>query len=615
MLKSWTGSQNFCTYPHIMNKSLTQKKAARACAVSAVLAVFLMPLQVSLEGRTVSVQMQSGVNGILAPSPKPVNHDEPKGFFAGLWDALGFSNDNDGSARYTALSSRDARIYAQIFAAQDKGDISGAKALISNISDKRLMGHVLAQRYLATDYKASYGELKSWMAQYASLPQAQKIYALASSRGSALGLKTPQEQYSLASMREPTMQKAKTAEGSAKERLVISQDKNKALESARMMYNGQSAKALTLALSAANRSAQAAPQAGWVAGLIYWKKGDYENAAKYFSIAGSSEYASSWQASAGAYWAGRAYKQMGNRMAARKFNVMAARHTHTFYGLLASHDLNQKPKLSWDKPNFTRAREAMLQKTTAGQRAFALVAAGQYSMAEEELLNLDYQSQPELKEASMAYAAHIGLPSVAMRLAGYLMKDNGDHYDSALYPVSPWDPEGGYTVDPALVHAVMRQESRFNTKALSQSGASGLMQLMPSTASYIAQKQGYGDDVTHTHPEMNVRLGQDYLSYLLENSAVKGDVVSMLVAYNAGPGNLRKWQEKSGDNTDMLLFIETIPVKETREYVKRVMTNYWIYRDRAGQPLNTLADLSAGKPAQYANEVSTGSYQLAAANQ
>jgi hypothetical protein len=74
----------------------------------------------------------------------------------------------------------------------------------------------------------------------------------------------------------------------------------------------------------------------------------------------------------------------------------------------------------------------------------------------------------------------------------------------------------------------------------------------------------------------------------------------MAVAYNAGPGNLAKWQEDLSANVkDPLLFIETIPAPETRNYVERVLANYWIYSLRMGQPTPSLDAVTAGRPARY----------------
>jgi soluble lytic murein transglycosylase-like protein len=191
-----------------------------------------------------------------------------------------------------------------------------------------------------------------------------------------------------------------------------------------------------------------------------------------------------------------------------------------------------------------------------------------------------------------------------------LLEREGEYLDAALYPIAPWAPQNGFTVDPALVHAVMRQESKFDVSARSARGAMGLMQIMPTTARYVSP----GSVPDLKSPRVNVKVGQDYLTYLLKDKHVSGDMMKLLVAYNAGPGNLSKWLRNMEGHDDPLLFIEMIPVKETREYVERVMASYWMYRLRDGKDVPSLRAVSRGEPAEYA-AFNDGAYRLAMAGQ
>ena len=104
-----------------------------------------------------------------------------------------------------------------------------------------------------------------------------------------------------------------------------------------------------------------------------------------------------------------------------------------------------------------------------------------------------------------------------------------------------------------------------------------------------------------TDPRFNMKLGQDYVDYLLKYRGIDGDIISMLIAYNAGPGNLQKWRKRiKGHENDPLLLIEMLPVKETRDYVEHVMSNYWVYSIRDGQMPQSLASLAKGKYHKYA---------------
>src|SRR3546814_18015077 len=101
---------------------------------------------------------------------------------------------------------------------------------------------------------------------------------------------------------------------------------------------------------------------------------------------------------------------------------------------------------------------------------------------------------------------------------------SSDLVDAALYPIPPWQPASGFTVDRALIYAMMRQESGFNTRALSPDGARGLMQLMPRTASYIAQNRRYHGNARHElyDTSATLDLGQRSIAYLLVHERVPG---------------------------------------------------------------------------------------------
>jgi len=173
--------------------------------------------------------------------------------------------------------------------------------------------------------------------------------------------------------------------------------------------------------------------------------------------------------------------------------------------------------------------------------------------------------------------------------------------------------------------AIMRQESRFEPRLVSRAGAAGLMQLMPETARDMGIREGdaSGDDSATERrrlfdPQWNLLLGQRYVASLLASPSIAGNLVHLAVAYNAGPSNLVRWRHELEDIGDPLLFVESIPMRETRDYVHKVLANLWIYQMRLGQPLPTLDAMVAGAWPVYlsagdhnAQAVSDGATQVA----
>ncbi len=549
----------------------------------------------------------------------------------------------------TDLSAQNAVLYRKIFTWQAGGHWDKANELLGLLSDYRLRGHVLYQRYMhPTAYTASFDELLGWMDIYADHPDADKVYNLALARmpddfkgrirkpvqhngGGFSGYlaiandrdkpyRSPrtrsndQRNEIIALARTIRSDLSKGAPTRAYKRLLedergklldgVEYDRLRALIARSYMLEGKMDEALDMARASALRSAGKAPQAGWVAGLVMWRKHNYAQAARYFEIVAGSSYASPWTVAAGAYWASRSHMRAGRVKAASPWLRKAAAHPRTFYGLIATRALGWDYDFNWEIPPFTDFYRNELSSHPAAQRAMALVAAGQYHLAEAELKNLPVARDSELRNALLSYAEHTGLPAFSMRLAEAVPNPEGGFYDAALYPLAPWIPQGGYKVDKALIHALIRQESRFNPDAENRgSGATGLMQLMPTTASYVARTKDFRS-ATGRHilkdPQVNLDIGQRYVEELLYQDHIGTELFSLLIAYNAGPGNLRKWKrELSFMQNDPLLFIESIPMGETREFVERVMSNYWIYRLRLGQKTPSLDAVVEGGWARY----------------
>lgn len=564
------------------------------------------------------------------------------------------------------LEDDDALLYRKIFAYQATGEWDRADELMTGLRDLRLRGHILFQRYMhPTGYKADFGELASWMDNYADHPGADKIYKLARKRIPANyegSLREPVESRGINGYLEILSDRNKVyrsplqrtqvqldeisrlnkeidrdlAKGSpeAAQKKLDHDPARKLLDEAeydelraqianRYFVEGKPAKARELALESARRSGAQVPLAGWVGGLVAWQQGDYKAAAPLFELTANSPYSSEWTVAAGAYWASRAHMRAGRSQEVTYWLRRAATHPRTFYGLIATRALGWDFDFNWTMPTYTAEHKKLLMQYPGARRAMLLVEAGQFHLAEQELGRLDPKASPKLTEALLAFANRAGLPSYAMRLASSITAPSGRLYDAALYPMLPWTPQSGFKVDRALIHALIRQESRFNPMAESGSGATGLMQLMPATASFISGKREYRSrEGRHSlkDPQVNLDIGQRYVEDLLRQDLISTELFSLVIAYNAGPGNLKKWKDAyQSMQDDPLLFVESIPMGETRAFVERVMANYWIYRLRMEQPTPTLDAVAEGEWAHYirlddtkqAQSLSEKSYLLA----
>lgn len=154
------------------------------------------------------------------------------------------------------------------------------------------------------------------------------------------------------------------------------------------------------------------------------------------------------------------------------------------------------------------------------------------------------------------------------------------NFAKLLYPVKyseyVWQYSSKYNIDPYLVLAVIKAESNFNPEAKSNKKAHGLMQIMPDTGKWIAEKtavEGFKEEML-LEPELNIKMGCWYIDNLSKEFNRDTDLV--LAAYNGGRGNVKKWLNNRKYSYDGEK-LDNIPFKETDEYVKRVKTNYRIY--------------------------------------
>lgn len=534
------------------------------------------------------------------------------------------------------LSAEDEALYQRIFALGQLGNWSEADALLARVENPILVGHVLSQRYLHPTFsRAQTEELIRWLEAYADQPEAGRIRSLLQAKTKKRGkrplpLDPPVE--SVGEIEEPTSLTIAMSEADDESDEVID-SLQLAGEIRALLETGASASALHLLRSpraqrllsgenyaqlqsdilqleaeggdcgvqlgeCAQRSDSRAVDAAWWQGLDAWRNGNFEAATRQFEMVATGAIRSPWLASAGAFWAARGHLHAREPQSVNKWLTAAAAYPRTFYGLLARRIVGLPMPFNWRLTEEDRAAVARLQGTAAGRRALALIQIAEKGRAASELASLATIRDTDLLHGVMVAADRSGAANLALQLEQRLR--TAGQFDSAAFPIPRWQPEGGFQTDRALIYALIRQESQFNPRAVSRAGARGVMQLMPGTAHFVARTMGYFKDAGRlAKPEVNMALGQAYIERLLSDSSIGGDLFRLAAAWNGGPGNLERWQRGAAATDDPLLFIESIPARETRDFIERVLANLWIYRDRLGQSDPSLDALAAGEWPAY----------------
>ncbi|MDO5012347.1 MAG: lytic transglycosylase domain-containing protein [Pseudomonadota bacterium] len=527
------------------------------------------------------------------------------------------------------LTDADASLYEQIFMLQSKEKITTAQKLEKQLTDPLLMNEVLYQRYTSKTYRTRGAELNAWMKQYYDMPGAVRISKIAKIKQAAVrkpvvpnmisggaSIETAQSEtwtakkYSGATDTKITKFKRAIRSGSSKTARQILSDplfKRKLTESdygrlaGRLSYlyytNGEFELAKKWGFVASDANSE---YGLWAMGLLYFKEEKFKESAKYFSQILKLEQINNARKTEAAFWAGRAADANGDRTTARNFWRVAAAHPMAFYGALSAVMLGDTPEYEFFEQDFTDDDIDALTETKYGRMALALLQVGQKDRAEEYLKYLiTARASDRTLHAVNSIATAYGLPRVSIQSAG-VVRDRGileiddDIIYSAQYPLPDWEPMGGWSIDRALLLAITKQESGFKTNAKSNAGANGLMQIMPSTARRVARQNNVAmSDIDMSNPEHNMFLGQQYIVDLLAHPNINNNIIKMLAAYNAGMGTVVKF-EKSFSTYDPLLYIESFPAYETRSYIKRVMSNMWLYRARLGQPLTSMEELANG---------------------
>ncbi len=534
------------------------------------------------------------------------------------------------------LSDRDAQHYARAFQQESVGQWGSANRELAQVSDPLLKGHLLARHYLTASSRPVIEELQAWMSEYSDLPQAEDIYKLAIDKGgksAAASIKSPlrgslkgtsvdttddganweemsfgddpktqqghafmQKLRAVFRSKHPELAEAILRDASLKDTDAADLDQMKLLAAMNHFTTGQAREAASLASDVADRSGDELPASYWLAGLSEWRMGNADKARHHFEHLAEAPSASGWMMAAGAFWAARANLVSHHPELVNHWLEIAATYPRTFYGLLARRVLGYETLFTWTSVPFTETDADVLMRVSGGRRALALLQIGQRQAAEDEIRKAYPWAGKSLRQSMLALAQSAEMEELSVRLGGM---SSGQANDSVAYPLPQWSPKNGWTMDRALIFAFIRQESRFNPSARSARGAGGLMQIMPATAAAITGSSRAKERLSD--PEYNLSLGQRYLTKLLSEDPVNGNLIYLAASYNAGPGKVAQWIDAFGRTDDPLLFVESLPSRETRTFIERIMTNYWIYRGRLGLPSASLDQIASGQWPTYDN--------------
>jgi soluble lytic murein transglycosylase len=525
------------------------------------------------------------------------------------------------------LSASDVSLYRQLFTAERNDEISRTKSLLAKISDPTLEGYAEAAR-LESSRNVTISELVDWLEKYRDLSVADSIYRLAVDHSTkkvrrhhktirvAVVTNIPAPStvprrtggYEDQELPEPSPSgsaaravlgqilsdikegQPQTAQGRLDSVRTSASAEDIAILSHRIaasyLAEGMDGPAFALATSVANTDPVL--QLEWDAGFSAYRLGRFKDAAPHLEKLAQNGGVQGKLRAQAAFWAARAHMQAGEPQPVIGLLAAAAKEEPSFYGLLAERVLGMDTETGFSDPVLHEADFTRLMKVPAARRAVALYQVGEREHVGNELNRAFVYNDETLDPAMAALGRDLGVTNIELRASeasaarGLLL--------TGLFPVPPYEPSGGYHIDKSLILAFARLESRFQNGSTSSAGAHGVMQLMPKTAELIA---GPGAAEQLNDPSYSMSLGQRYIAELLDR--LNGNLLELGGAYNAGPGAAQRWMTTKAGKDDPLLFIESIPVAETRSYVRRLMEYQWMYRRRFGEDAKSLDETARGQ--------------------
>ena len=546
----------------------------------------------------------------------------------------------NGFAFPQPLNPSDAVLVRQIFALQAQGKIADAEKATAQLSNRILLGPILADRYIGSYDKPTAPELEDWLGQYGDQPQAPAVAHVLQLRLKGKGGKMPQLP-TLAYLAPPNPSEgadldigpadngitrqpgldarvlglaqsgrfdtAVAAIAAAK----IDQPYGATLraEVARLAFaSGNNRFAANLAKTAIDEAHGKLGLPSFVAGLAAWRNGD-PAALGLFQDAAVAPQATPDLVASASFWAARAAINAHQSIVYLSWMRRAANSGAGFYAMLGQRVLGQDTPDNLGQQILGMADLEAVAALPAGARAFALLQVGQNHLAEEEFRHLypTIATNAGLRRAVMLISWKAGMATLASQIAA--LDPSRPAGSAVVIPPLSLFPQHGLHIDPSLLYALVRVESNFDPSAVSGVGARGLLQLMPATAAFMnkwgatqikRKANGLAD------PAYNLEMGQRYINYLGSQSQIDGDLIRILASYNAGPSETATWSNTKVAKRDPLLFIEMIPNTETRQFVFSVLRYSWAYASQLNLPVPSLDALAQGEFPRLAENTTQG---------
>jgi len=521
------------------------------------------------------------------------------------------------------LSEPDQQYYRDIFTAIAQENWTKVDDLLDDREPGLLHQIALAEYYThANSPRVSAEQVAAWFEMGTNLPQTEQLARLGLKRGLEFVPPLPKEQafvrqpYASKRLRPRSVDDGTMPEDISKE--ILQRIVNDDPDGARLLLDGidamlspaaraewrqrvawsyyienRDAAALAIAQTVAEGSGAWVAEGEWVVGLAAWRLGDCTTSARGFARA--AEISTNAELTTAAhFWAARALTRCRQPAQAADHLRAASRQDETLYGMLALEQLGQDVPAAYADADFAPSEWQQLRGINNVRVAVGLLEIGRDDLADEVLRHQARIGNPAEFVALSRLARELGLPQTQLWMAHNAPR-GAQPLPALRYPTARWLPTKGWQVDPALAFAHALQESNFQTKAVSPANARGLMQITPITVQQHAPRlEMNASYVNLNDPEVNLAFGQRNLEMLRDSRATQGLLPKIMAAYNAGLTPVTRWNSEVRDQGDPLLYMESIPYWETREYVNIVMRNYWMYERQSGAPSASRLALAQG---------------------